>query len=69
MDGVTNRVVDCLTCYYETGGPGNQHLDHEFMSSDMRLDPDGDLLPVQWYVELCTAAARWSHCLAEQVEQ
>ena len=39
------------------------------MSADAKLDPDGELLPVQHYIELCSAAARWSRCLAEQTEQ
>ena len=29
----------------------------------------GELLPIQRYVELLSAAARWSRCLAEQMEQ
>ncbi len=69
MDGVTNRVVDCLSCYYETDGPDDNHQEHEFVSADSRLDMDGELLPIQWYVELCTAAARRSRRLAERVEQ
>ena len=64
MDGVTNRVADCLSHYYKMDGPGDQHPDHEFMSGDMQLDPDGDLLPIQWYHELHTAVARQSHRLA-----
>src|SRR6266481_5734978 len=39
------------------------------MSADSRLDLDGELLPIQQYVELCTAAARWSRRLAEHVKQ
>ena len=39
------------------------------MSTDVKLDPDGELLPVQHYIELCSAAARRSHSLAEQMEQ
>ena len=50
-------------------GPGDCHLDHKFVSADMRLDPDRDLLPIQWYIKLHTMAARQSCCLAEQVEQ
>src|SRR6266481_4874454 len=69
VDGVTNRVVDCLSHYYETDGPDDHHQEHEFVSADSRLDPDGELLPIQQYVELRTAAARRSRRLAEHVEQ
>src|SRR6266481_1442286 len=69
MDGVTNRVADCLSRYYETDGPDDHHQEHEFVSADSQLDLDGELLPIWWYVELCTAAARRSRHLAERVEQ
>ena len=39
------------------------------MSADVKLDPDGELLPIQRYVELRSAAARRSCRLAEQTEQ
>ena len=39
------------------------------MSADAKLDPDGELLPIQHYVELCSVAARQAHHLAEQTEQ
>ena len=55
--------------YYEADGPEDHHPDHDFVSADTKLDPDGELLPVQHYVELCSVVARWSHRLAEQIEQ
>src|SRR6266481_3360103 len=67
--GPTNRVADCLSCYYETDGPDEQHLACEFVSADARLDPDRETLPVQWYVELRSTAARQSCRLAERVKQ
>ena len=39
------------------------------MSADVKLDPDGELLPVQRYIELRSAAARRSRRLAEHTEQ
>ena len=69
MDGTNNRVVDCLSRYYEAEGPEDHHPDHDFVSADAKLDPDGELLPVQHYVKLCLAAARQSRRLAEQTEQ
>ena len=45
------------------------HPAHEFVSVDAKLDPEAKLLPVWWYIEICSAAARRSHCLAGRVEQ
>ena len=39
------------------------------MSADVKLDPDGELIPIQWYAEMCTAATRQSTHLAEKAEQ
>src|SRR6266481_7597117 len=69
VDGTSNRVADCLSRYYESDYPDDKHPDHEFVSADARLDPDAELLPVQRYVELCSAVARQSCRLAEQVKQ
>ena len=35
----------------------------------MKLDPDGELIPVQRYTEMHTAATRRSTCLAEKAQQ
>ena len=69
MDGTDNRVADCLSHYYEADGPEDHHPDHDFVSADTKLDPDGELLPVQCYVELHSAVARRSRRPAEQTEQ
>ena len=69
MDGDTNQVADCLSWYYESNGPDDHHPDHNFMSADVKLDPDRELIPVQWYAEMHTAATRWSIRLAEKAEQ
>ena len=58
VEGIMNRMADCLSCYYETDGPANTPADHEFVSADVRLDPDGELLPIKQYIELCTAELR-----------
>ena len=39
------------------------------MTADVWLDPEGDLLPIQRYVEIRATIARWSRRLAEQVKQ
>src|SRR6266481_3107813 len=69
VDGTSNRVADCLSCYYKSDYPDDKHANHEFVSADARLDPDAELLPVQQYIELHSAVARRSRRLAEQVEQ
>ena len=60
--------MDCLSRYYEADGPEDHHPDHDFMSADAKIDPNG-LLPVQRYIELRLVAARRSCRLAEQMEQ
>ena len=60
MDGTDNRVVDCLSHYYEADDPEDHHPDHDFVSADVKLNPDGELLPIQCYVELHSGAARQS---------
>jgi len=47
--GDTNQVADCLSHYYENDGPDDHHLDHDFVSADTKLNPDGELVPVQRY--------------------
>ena len=69
MDGDTNRAADCLSRYYENDGPDDHHLDHNFMSADAKLDPNGELVPVKRYTEMRTAATRRSIHLAEKAEQ
>ena len=64
-----NQVTDCLSCYYETDGPDNTPVDHKFVSADVQLDPDGELLLIKWYVKLCIAMLRRSHHLANKVKQ
>ena len=64
-----NRVADCLSQYYESDGLDDHHPDHNFMSADAKLNPDGELIPVQWYAEMCTTVTRWSICLAKKAKQ
>ena len=40
------------------------------MSADTKLNPHGELIPVQQYTEMHTAATRWSiHLAPEKAEQ
>ena len=69
VDGNANRVADYLSCYYKTDGPEDVHPAHEFMSADAWLNPDGELLPIQHYVELHTVTLRCSCHLADKPEK
>ena len=45
VKGQYNIVADCLSRYYSTDVPGERHADHQYVSADLRLDPDGEDLP------------------------
>ena len=64
-----NCVADCLSRYYENNGLDDHHPDHDFVSADAKLDPDGELIPTKRYAEMRTAATRRSIRLAEKAKQ
>ena len=68
IDGVDNKVVDCLSRYYENDMSDDNHSENTYVNADIRLDPDGGLLPTDQYTELCAAATRWSKRLAKWQE-
>ena len=68
IDGVDNKVADCLSCYYENDTSEDNHSENTYVNADIRLDPDGELLPTDCYMELCVAATRQSKWLAERQE-
>ena len=45
VKGQYNIVADCLSRYYSMDLPGEAHADHQYVSADLRLDPDGEDLP------------------------
>ena len=67
MDGDTNHVADCLSRYYENDGLDDHHPDHDFVSADAKLNPNGELIPIKWYAEMRTT--RRLTRLAEKAEQ
>ena len=69
MDGDTNCMADCLSRYYENDDPDDHHPDHDFVSADEKLDPDGELIPVKRYAEMRTAATSRSTRLDEKAKQ
>ena len=60
VDGIDNKVADCLSCYYENDMSEDSHSENTYVNADIRLDPDGELLPTDHYTELRAAATRWS---------
>ena len=65
VDGVDNKVVDWVSRYYENDTSEDNHLENTYVNVDIRLDPDGELLPTDRYMELRGAVTRWSKRLAE----
>ena len=45
VKGQHNIVADCLSRYYSSDRPDELHPEHQYVSADMRLDPEGDDLP------------------------
>jgi RNase H-like domain found in reverse transcriptase len=68
VDGVDNKVANCLSRYYEDDTGDESHPEHIYMNTDVRLDPDSELLPTDRYMELKTEAMRQSNCLVEKRE-
>ena len=68
IDGINNKVVDCLSCYYENDMSDDNHSENTYVNADIRLGPDGELLPTDHYMELRAAVTRWSKPLAKRQE-
>jgi hypothetical protein len=68
VDGVDNKVANCLSRYYKNDTGNESHPEHIYVNADARLDPDGELLPTDRYMELKTATMRRSSRLAEKKE-
>ena len=64
VDGVDNKVADCLFCYYENNTSDDNHSENTNVNTDIRLVPDGELLPTDCYMELHAAATRPSKCVS-----
>ena len=51
---------------YEYNTAEDKHPDKEFVKADKVLDPEGELLPVERFVEIRTNAIRKSHRLRDK---
>ena len=49
VNGIDNKVADCLSHYYENDTSEDNHLENTYVNVDIRLDPDGKLLPTDCY--------------------
>ena len=67
VDGTQNQVVDSLSCYYEYDTIEDEHPNSEFIKADELLDLDGDLAPVQRFIEIPNNAIRRSQRLQEKI--
>jgi hypothetical protein len=54
IKGVTNKVADSLSRYYQLDTSEDSHPTFDFVNADVRLDPEGEDLPWNRVVELCT---------------
>ena len=52
VDGTRNQVADSLSRYYEYDTIEDEYPNSEFVKVDEILDPDGDLAPIQQFVEI-----------------
>ena len=68
INGVDNKVVDCLSCYYENDMSDNIHLENTYVNADIWLGLDGKFLPTDCYMELHAAVTRRSKHLIERQE-
>jgi len=69
VNGVKNKVADCLSHYYEYDTKDNKHPADVNVNADVWLDPDGELFPTDCYMEIHTAVTSQSKCLTKQKEQ
>ena len=53
--------------YYEYDTIKDEHPNSEFIEADKLLDPDGDLAPVQWFMEIQNNTIRRSQRLQEKI--
>ena len=59
VKGTENKVVDCLSRYYESGGGESiAKGDIDWANTDACLDPEGDDLPHDRWQELCLSTMR-----------
>ena len=66
IDGGDNKVADCLSHHYENNMGDDSYPKYIYVNANIRLDPDGKLLPIDCYTEIHAVAVRQSTGLAEK---
>ena len=66
IDGTWNQVADSLSCYYEYDTIEDEYPNSKFVKADEIHDPDGDLAPIQQFIEIRSQAIRRSQRLQEK---
>ena len=67
VDGMWNQVADSLLCYYKYNTIEDEHPNSKFIKVDKLLDLDGDLAPVQQFVEIQNNTIRRSQRLQKKI--
>jgi hypothetical protein len=65
VPGKLNKVADLLLRYYSDDTLEDQHPDHVYVNMDAHLDPEGETLPVEWFIDLRATPVRHSTHLKE----
>jgi hypothetical protein len=52
IKGELNKVADCLSRYYENDTSADIHAPQDYVRADVRIDPNGDDLPIDRYNEV-----------------
>ena len=47
VEGTHNKVADCLSHYFTSDTPEDIHPESDYVNADIRLDPEGEDLPVE----------------------
>ena len=63
VNGERNQVADALLHYYKYNTTEDKHPDKEFIKANKILDPDGELLPVERFIEIWNNMISKSHRL------
>ena len=67
VHGIQNQVADSLSHYYEYDTIEDEYPNNEFIKVNELLDPDGDLAPIQKFIEIWNNMIRQSQRLQEKI--
>src|SRR5882762_869693 len=58
IKGTSNKVADSLSQYYQSDMDDDIHPTYNYITADVQLDPEGEDLPWNQVIELCTITTR-----------